>query len=147
MPFIKKSIVIDCPAEKVYKFATDPTKWYQWYVGLSEPENIVGHGDAGTRMDMKYTIFDMHIPLKFEIVENTEKGDCYVWKGRISGAIESVQTWTYVPDEDSTEVMIDINYEVSGSLLGKTVDSLTLKKNQENAMELTIKNLKTLCES
>lgn len=146
MSFIKKSIVIDRPADKVYKFATDPARWFQWYVGLSEPENISGFGDAGTKIEMKYTIIGMNLSLKCEVVENTEKGDCYVWKGRITGAIDSFQTWTYAPYEDKTEVIIDIEYEVPVSLLDKIADTL-VEKIQENAMEQTLKNLKLICES
>ena len=147
MSVIKKSIIIDRPIEKVYKFATNPTKWYQWYFGLSEPENLVGNGEAGTKMDIKYTILGIHLPVKCEVIENTEKGDCYVWKGKILGAIESNQTWTYVPDENSTEVMIDMEYEVSESVLGKLADALIVEKIQENAMEQTLKNLKLVCEA
>ena len=147
MSFIKKSIVIDRPTEKVYKFATDPTKWYQWYVGLSEPENLVGNGETGTKMDIKYTILGIHLPVKCEVVENTEKGDCYVWKGKIMGAIDSNQTWTYVPDEESCEVMIDIEYAVPGSVLVKLADAHIVERIQENAMEQTLKNLKLVCEA
>jgi uncharacterized membrane protein len=147
MSVIKKSIVIDCPAEKVYKHGTDPTRWYEWYVGLSEPEEMLGNGETGTKMTMKYKILGVDLPVSCEIVENTEKGDCYVWKGIIKGAINSIQTWTYVPEEENTEVMIDIEYEVPGNILGKLADILVVEKVQDKAMEETLKNLKTACES
>lgn len=147
MSVIKKIIIIDCPAEKVYKLATDPAKWHDWYVGLSEPEYIHGTGEAGTKINLKYKILGVDLPISCEIIENTEKGDCYVWKGIINGAISSRQTWTYVPDEKSTEVMIDIEYEVPDNILGKLADILVVEKVQDKAMEETLNNLKTICEA
>ncbi len=147
MSVIKKSIVIDRPVEKVYKLGTDPAKWHEWYVGLSEPEDMLGNGETGTKMTLKYKILGVDLPISCEIVENTEKGDCYVWKGIIKGAINSRQTWTYVPEEESTEVMIDIEYEVPGNILGKLADILVVEKIQDNAMEETLKNLKANCEA
>lgn len=147
MSVIKKSIVINRPAEKVYNFATDPAKWHEWYVGITEPEDIQGNGEAGTKMTLKYKILGVDLPVSCEIVENTEKGDCYVWKGIIKGAINSRQTWTYVPEEENTEVMIDVEYEVPGNVLGKLADVLVVENIQNKAMEETLNNLKTVCES
>lgn len=147
MSVIKKSIVIGRPAEKVYKYATDPAKWHEWYVGLSAPEDIDGTGEKGTKMTMKYKILGRDLPMSCEVVENTEKGDCYVWKGITKGSINSTQIWTYVPDEESTEVMIDIEYEVPGNILGKLADILVVEKIQNNAMEETLNNLKANCEA
>lgn len=44
---IRKSIVIDRPVTEVFNYATNPVYWYQWYAGLSEPENLKGKGEPG----------------------------------------------------------------------------------------------------
>lgn len=144
---IKKSIYIDRPIDEVYQFAIDPTNWFQWYVGLSEPENLVGKGETGTAVDLKYTMLGMHFPLKVEVLDTSKNGDSYSWKGSVKGAITSQQFWTYVPEGEGVEISLDMNYELPGKLIGKVANTLIIKKLMDNSMEQTLNNLKAVCET
>ncbi|OHX53931.1 hypothetical protein BB776_01520 [Planococcus salinarum] len=144
---IKKSIFIDRPIDEVYRYAIDPTRWFQWYVGLSEPENLVGTGESGTTLDMKYTMLGMHLPITVKVVETGQDGKNYFWNGTIKGAISSDQRWTYVPEGKGVDVTIDMNYEMPGKLLGKVANNLIVKKLMDNSMDQTLNNLKAVCET
>ena len=144
---IKKSVYIDRPVDEVYHFAIDPTRWFQWYVGLSEPENLVGKGETGTTMDLKYTMLGMHLPVTVEVTETSKDGDSYAWHGTVKGAITSQQFWTYVPEGTGMKITLDMNYELPGKLIGKVANTLIIKKLMDNSVEQTLNNLKAVCET
>lgn len=144
---IKKSIYIDRPVDEVSQYATDPTRWFEWYVGLSEPENLVGKGETGTTMDMKYTMLGMHLPVSIEVVETSKEDNGYSWKGIVKGAISSEQYWTYVPEGKGTDITLDMKYELPGKLIGKVANTLIIKKLMDNSVEHTLYNLKYICET
>ena len=144
---IKKSIYVDRPVEDVYQYGIDPTHWYQWYVGLSEPENFVGDGEAGTTFDMKYTMLGMHMPVSIEVLEKSKDGDRYTWKGSVRGAIQAESFWTYTAKGEGTEISADMDYELPGKLIGKVANTLIIKKLMDNSMEQTLNNLKAVCET
>lgn len=144
---IKKSVYIDRPVDEVYHFAIDPTRWFQWYVGLSEPENLVGKGETGTTMDLKYTMLGMHLPVTVEVTETSKDGDSYAWHGTVKGAITSQQFWTYVPEGKGMKITLDMNYELPGKLVGKVANTLIIKKLMDNSVEQTLNNLKAVCET
>lgn len=144
---IRKSVVIDRPVKEVFTYASNPVYWYQWYVGLSEPENLKGKGEVGTSMNMKYMMLGMNLPISLEVIENARDGNSCFWNGQINGAINSKQSWTYHAEGTGTEVIFEMEYELPGSILGKFANKLIIKKLMDNSAEQTIKNLKDICEA
>ena len=144
---IKKSVFINRNIEAVYNCGTDPNRWYKWYVGLHEPKNLIVMREIGAKINFIYTFLKMDFLISCEIVENSEKGDCYVWKGKIKGAINSHQTWTYVPEEEGTKVIVDIEYEIPENVFEMVDDISTIEEIQDDSMKQTLNNLKNLCES
>lgn len=144
---IRKTMMIDRPVEEVFGYAANPVNWYQFYVGLSEPENLVGTGEVGTTMDMKYSMLGMHLPISLEVTKNLREGSSCYWSGHIKGAVSSKQSWTYNTEGSGTEVNLDMEYELPGSVLGKVANKLVVQKLMANSMEQTMKNLKDICEA
>ncbi|MBF7096817.1 SRPBCC family protein [Alkalibacter mobilis] len=147
MSNLKKSIFINAPMEKVAKYGTNPKEWGHWYAHLSDPENLVGEGEAGTVGEFKYTMLGMHLPMKVEVIENTQSPEKHVWMGTFEGPLSGKQTFTYIAKDGGTEVDVDIEYTVPGSILGRIADILIIEKIQENATVATLENLKAICES
>lgn len=143
----QKSVYIDRPIDEVYHYAINPSDWFQWYVGLSEPQNLVGQGETGTTMNMKYTMLGMHLPIEVEVVETGKDGNGYTWRGTVKGAITSDQFWTYIPERKGVEISLDMNYELPGKLVGKGANKLIIQKLMNNSMEQTLNNLKAVCET
>ena len=147
MVAVQKSILIDRPIDEVYRYATDPKHWYQWYSGLSEPRNLSGQGEAGTTMDLDIHMLGMQLPVIVAVTENSRAGSGYVWKGLIKGSIDSLQSWTYTPEGTGTRIDYAEEYELPKSLMAKLADKLVIKKLMNNAMEQSLKNLKDICET
>ncbi len=144
---IRKSIVIDRPVKEVFNYASNPTYWYQWYAGLSEPENLKGKGEVGTTVEMKYALLGMNLPISLEVIENSSEGNSRFWNGQITGALNSKQSWTYNAEGTGTEVKFNMEYELPGNVLGKVANKLIVKKLMDNSAEQTMKNLKDICET
>lgn len=144
---LEKSIIIERPIEEVYGYATNPALWYQWYAGLSEPGNMTGEGEVGTKADFTYTMIGMRLPIAVEVIENKQSGLGYSWKGEVTGSITSHQHWTYTKEGRGTKVSYAEAYEMPSSVLRKVADKLIIRKLLDNAMEQTFKNLKDVCEA
>jgi hypothetical protein len=144
---LKKSIFIDRRIEEVHQYTTDPRYWYQWYAGLSEPENMIGTGKKGTSMDMKFSMLGKEVPIHVLVEENAMRGDGYIWRGSISGAISAEQTWLYIPNGEGADVTLEMDYELPGILLARVANRLYIKKLMENSLEQTLQNLKDISES
>lgn len=144
---LQKSIFIDRRMEEVYHFTTDPNYWYQWYAGLSESENRIGNGKKGTSMDLKFSMLGKEVPIHVLVEENAHRGDGYIWRGSISGAIQAEQVWLYTPKGEGVEITFEMDYQLPGILLGRVANRLYIKKLMENSLEQTLKNLKDICES
>lgn len=144
---LEKSIIVDCPLEEVYGYASNPALWHQWYVGLSEPKSISGEGGAGTRAEFIYTMVGMRLPITVEVAENKKSGLGYSWKAKVSGSMESRQHWTYFPEGRSTKISYAEVYDVPSNVLRKMADKLIIRKLLDNAMDQAFKNLKNACEA
>ncbi|ANU11935.1 hypothetical protein A1A1_13562 [Planococcus antarcticus DSM 14505] len=144
---VKKTVFIDRRVGEVHQFATNPTHWYQWYAGLSEAENLLGKGGKGTSVDLKYFFFGKNQAVHVLVEENAPVDNGYVWRGLVTGAFDATQTWNYLSKEQGTEIHFEMNYELHGSILGKVVNKLYIKKLMCNSVEQTLQNLKAISES
>lgn len=147
MSNLKKSIFIKAPMDKVVKYATNPKEWAHWYTHLSEPENLTGTGEKGTVGEFKYTIIGMNLPMTVEVKENSPSNGKHVWIGTFEGPLSGTQTFTYMEKDGGTELDVEIDYKLPGSILGKFADALIVERIQENATTATLNNLKTICEA
>ena len=147
MAHIHKSILLHAPVDKVYDLARDPQKWNAWWVGLSEPEEVKGKGEAGTVVKHKYSLAGMAFPVTSKVLEDKKDDKKAHWKGQIEGPLAGQQEWTYVAKGSDTEVVADVDYTVPGNAIGKIADRLVIERLQEKSAEHTLENLKLLCES
>ncbi|BAJ64698.1 SRPBCC family protein [Anaerolinea thermophila] len=146
MAHVKKSIYIHAPVEKVYALARDPNRWATFYVGLSEAEEITGHGEVGTVVKHHYLMAGMRFPVTSRVLVDSIGPTGAQWKGKIEGPLDGEQTWDYIPKNGGTEVTVSIDYTLPGAVLGRIANRLLVERIQERAMEQTLENLKILCE-
>ncbi len=146
MAEIKKSIYIHAPVEKVYATARDPNRWATFWVGLSEAEEINGHGEVGTVVKHHYLMAGLRFPVTSRVLEDSIGKQGGQWKGKVEGPLEGEQTWKYIPKDDGTEVTVSINYTLPGAVLGRIANRLLVERMQEHVIEQTLANLKILCE-
>jgi hypothetical protein len=143
----KRSILINAPFDKVAEYGKNPKEWAHWYANLSEPKKLVGDGEAGTVAEFTYSMLGMHLPMTVEVKECSSTPDKQVWVGTFTGPLSGTQTVTYLAKDNGTEVNIEIDYTVPGSILGKIADLVVIEKIQENATIATLESLKVICEA
>ena len=148
MSHIYKSILVNAPIDKVYKFARDPNRWNLFFVGLSAPDEIKGTGDAGTVVKHHFTMMGISFPITTKVVDEKLVGTKAYWKGAIEGPLTATNEWNYIAKgAEETEISINIDYTIPGKLLGKVVDKLLIERIQEKAAATTLENFKLLCEA
>ena len=146
MAQIKKSTLIHAPIEKVYAVARDPNRWPDWFVGMSDIDQLTGEGEVGTVAEFGYTMAGVRFPVTVEVLEDHFSPEGARWKGKIGGPLAGEQTWTYTPKGGDTEVTVDMEYTVPGKALGKIANRLIIERTQERSLVQTLENLKILCE-
>jgi uncharacterized membrane protein len=147
MAYLKKSILIQAPIEQVYALARDPSRWATFYVGLSEPEEVIGEGEVGTTVKHTYLMAGMRFPVTTVVLEDEIAPTGGRWRGKIEGPLAGEHSWSYMPKEGGTEVTVEMNYTVPGAVLGRIADRLIIERMQSHATAQTLENLKLLCES
>ena len=147
MAQIQKTIMIHAPIDKVYAVAADPNRWPEWFVGMSNIENLTGTGEVGTVAEFGYTMAGMRFPVTVEVLEAHIGPEGGQWRGKIGGPLAGEQSWTYTPKGSDTEVTVDMTYTVPGKALGKIANRLIIERTQERSADETLANLKALCET
>jgi uncharacterized membrane protein len=147
MTTINKSITINAPIEKVWAAATQQRRWPEWYVGLEEVSltggetNTVGQSWAG-----KFNVVGK-IMVDFEgsLVEIEEHK---LYKTNTKGPIDSLSSWMYeAHDDGTTTVSVDMEYELSGALLGKIADKLFVERKTASDLQETMESFKRIIEA
>lgn len=146
MAHLHHSVRIEAPIDEVYRRARDPHQWSTWFVGLTGPDHINGSGEVGTVADFGFMLAGMRFPVTVEVTEDAALAEGARWVGRIGGPFEGEQRWTYRPHGGDTEVTVDVDYAVPGSVLGRLADKLLIEKMMERNFHHSAENLKLVCE-
>jgi len=141
MAAIEKSIVVNCPPEKIWNMVRDPAGWYTWFEGAAQPKSISGDGSVGTVVETGLTVANIPLPARIKVVEavpNTR------WKGEFTGpATEGYQLWTDERGDSGTRLTFRIEENLSGP--AKLAEGIVLKSFDQMA-DKTLANVKALVE-
>lgn len=147
MAYVKDSIFIQAPPEKVHAFAVDPYRWCHWFVGLGEVKSVDGDGSPGTVVEHSYLMTGVHIPMTTRVVESSSGADgSFRWKGENEGPLAGWLSWDYKPKNDGTLVTLQIEYAMPEGVPDELANRLFIERTQERAAQLTLENLKHLTE-
>jgi uncharacterized protein YndB with AHSA1/START domain len=148
MGHLKDTILIDAPVDKVWSFAHDPHHWPRFMVGMSDPDRIAGSGGVGSEVDFTILMAGVHLHETVHSVEDREEpGGGYHWRADITGPSSGWMTWDYVPQAGGTEIDLEWEYSLPGSVLGKIADRLVVEKMQARDMHNSLENLKSVVEA
>jgi len=143
MATAKKSIKINAPVEKVFEFMMKPEILPEIWPSFVEMKNIKELPNGGHSWDWVYKMAGMRFTGSSE---NTEVVPNERTVSRTTGGIESTITWLYQPEDDGTNVTFEAEYTVPVPLLGKLVEAVIVKMN-ENEAEVILANLKARMET
>jgi uncharacterized membrane protein len=141
MPTIRKSIEIKRPVDEVYTFMTTPENMLLIMPSLVEAKNAKRSEDGANSFDWTYKMAGVHFHGHAESTE-VERGRRLVM--RSDKGIANNFRWTFQGSDDSTQVAVEIDYEIPG-VLGKLAQPLLRKLNEREA-ELMLSNAKAHLE-
>ena len=143
MAIVKKSITINAPSEKLFKYVTEPDKLPEIWPSLIENKDVERLPNGGNRTRFIYKMAGM----RFEgISEDTEFIPNQRVVSKIQGGVEGEVIWEFQPDDGGTDVTLKSEYTVPIPLLGKLAEVFIVKQN-ENEGETILANLKARMEA
>jgi uncharacterized membrane protein len=102
---------------------------------------------SSTVVTHSYLMAGVHFPVTTKVLEHRSESDgSFYWKGENEGSLAGWTSWDYRPKDDGTVVILELEYTVPGSVLGKVADRLFVERSQERAAHHTLENLKQLTE-
>ena len=143
MATISKSITINAPIEKVFKYTTDQTSLPEIWPSLVENKVVERLPNGGTKTQFVYKMAGMRfegISIDTEFIPNQRV------VSKTEGGVESEITWEYKSEGEATKVTFSGEYTVPIPLLGKLAEAFIVKLN-ENEAETILANLKARMET
>jgi uncharacterized membrane protein len=138
-----KSITINAPVDKVFKYTTDQTNMPEIWPSMVENKVLEKLPNGGTKSQYVYKMAGM----RFEgISTDTEFIPNLRTVSKTEGGIESEITWEYQSEGQATKVTIIAEYTIPIPLLGKLAEAFIVKQN-ENEAEIILANLKARMEA
>jgi coenzyme Q-binding protein COQ10 len=147
MASIKDSIVIACSPEKVHNYVAWVDKWPAWFAALGSVKGAQGDGAPGTVVEQSYSLLGKDLDFVTTVTESGPVGDGrYVWRADRTGHLPGRHSLEFSPEDGTTLVTSELEYELPGGLLGKAADHLGAKAAIEHSARHTLKTLKELAE-
>jgi uncharacterized membrane protein len=143
MAAFNKSITINAPVEKVFKYATEPSNLPEIWPSLIENKSVERLPNGGNKTQFVYKMAGM----RFEgISEDTEFIPNQRVVSKTEEIVESEMIWEYQSEGEATKVTFRVEYTVPIPLLGKLAEAFIVKQN-ENEAETLLANLKARMET
>lgn len=144
MAKIEKKISINSPVGKVFNFVTSPDNWTKYVTSLTDIRDVSSQSvEQGTTFKWEYRMFGMNFKGNGHVTENIRNKKFGM---KMEGGFPIVETYTFTPVDNGTELSFEIDYEIPGKLLGSIANKVVIEKlNKKEASNVLIK-IKTLCE-
>ena len=143
MATVNKSITINAPIEKVFKYIVEPSNLPEIWPSMIEAKDIQPLPNGGNKFRWVYKMAGIRFEGNSEITEFVpNQRTVSVTKG----GIESEIIWEFQPEVGSTDVTFKGEYTVPIPLIGKLAEVFIVKQN-ENEAETILANLKARMEA
>ena len=143
MATVNKSITINAPIEKVFKYIVEPSNLPEIWPSMIEAKDIQPLPNGGNKFRWVYKMAGIRFEGNSEITEFVpNQRTVSVTKG----GIESEIIWEFQPEVGSTDVTFKGEYTVPIPLIGKLAEAFIVKLN-ENEAETILANLKARMEA
>lgn len=138
MPTIKKSVTIAAPAERVFEYVSDPRHLPEFWPNMVEVSNVVGHPDGGSSFDWTYKMAGIKVRGHTDDIQYA-RNQCVV--SRSEKGIPNTFRWSYDGHDGTTDLTLEVEYQVPGSVFGVFLRPLLGRINERDATTL-LRNLK-----
>ncbi len=143
MATVNKSITINAPIEKVFKYTAEPSNLPEIWPSLVENKVVERLPNGGTKAQFVYKMAGMRfegISIDTEFIPNQRV------VSKTEGGVESEIIWEYQSEGEATKVTFSAEYTVPIPLIGKLAEAFIVKLN-ENEAETLLANLKARMEA
>lgn len=144
MTEIKRSIKINAPVEKVFKYASDYQKWPEFYEGVSDvkPTTETNRGN-GAKFIYKVKMLGMKASVGTEITEFKENEG---WIGNSFKGLEHKTQWIFKKSNSNTEFTHGLSYILPWYMGGRFFDKKFVQQAWIKIIENSLQNLKKIME-
>ena len=140
---VNKSIIINAPIEKIFKYITEQTNLPEIWPSLVENNVVERLPNGGTKSKFVYKMAGM----RFEgISEDTEFIPNQRVVSKTAEGVESEIIWEFQSEGEATKVTFKGEYIVPIPLIGKLAEAFIVKQN-DNEAEVILANLKARMET
>ena len=143
MATVNKSITINAPIEKVFKYSAEPSNLPEIWPSMIEAKDIQPLPNGGNKFRWVYKMAGIRIE---GISEDTEQIPNQRSVSKTEGGVESEIIWEYQSEGEATKVTFSAEYTVPIPLIGKLAEAFIVKLN-ENEAETLLANLKARMEA
>ena len=142
MATVNKSITINAPIEKVFKYIVEPSNLPEIWPSMIEAKDIQPLPNGGNKFRWVYKMAGIRFEGKSETVEfipNQKIAE------KSTGGIESKFTWEFKPENEGTRLNMSVEYNIPMPVLSKFAESFVIKQS-DNEGDLVFANLKARLE-
>lgn len=145
MPKITRSAVINAPLERVFKALDDPNALPTIVPAVTHVSDVaLSAKRIGDTFRVTYGLMGMHFDLNFTTVEHEHPRKIV---REFEGGMSGKMSYTLEPEANATKVTFDVDYEMSGGVLGRAVNKLLVERMNEKNAERMLENLKMMMET
>jgi hypothetical protein len=148
MAHLKETLFIDTPVASLDSIVGDYRQMPRFWVGLSEPESMVGGPGAGGEAKFTQLMMGVHMHLHMRTTEERHETDgSTFWRWEFEGTTSGFITCLHQPKDGGTQITTDFEYTVPGAVLGKIADRVLVERIQKRDFRHSLETLKLLAES
>jgi uncharacterized membrane protein len=143
MKQVKNNIRVDASAARIFQYLTQPANLPDIWPSMTAVSNVVRSPDGSHSFDWVYKMAGMHFDGHSDSVriEKDHLIETHTTKG-----IKNTFRWTFAGRGDTTDVTLEVEYELPIPLLGKLAESFLVKANERESATL-LRNLKAHLEA
>ena len=144
MTHIARSIIIDAPVSEVFDYASQWTRWEDWFEGVSGFRSLseIEKGN-GAKFAYRARMMGVAMPLEAEIYDFVRNEG---WASRGTKGMPYISRWIFREKGDRTEFTYELDYEFRIPVIGKLLDRKFVIPEWENILERSLLNLKHIFE-
>lgn len=139
MTKIAHSTIVNAPVEKVFEYASDWSKWEEWFVGVYnfEPISEIKKGNGlKIRYEAKMMMFKSKVEAEiYDYVENEG------FKGVGIKGMPYTSFWSFEEMEGTTKFTYGLEYSLSTPVIGPVLNSLFVKPQWDKIVRVSVQNL------
>jgi ligand-binding SRPBCC domain-containing protein len=142
---IIRRLHINAPLSRVFEYVTNPENWTHYVTSLVDVRNVSSDTlAAGITYDWTYRMFGINLDGTGRIAE-FENNRRFVME--MEGAFPIREIFTFLGDEESTELSFEIRYQVPGKVLGHVANKLVIEKLNVTEAVAVLNKVKEICEA